>query len=260
VLNFRIRVNDARSDLVRSEYSFATARSVLAELLGLTEGTLAAGLFPPLGEATSATLPDVDVFLDLALANRPDLAALREALKSAKYRLYARYGAFLPTVTLHSDFGWQRSDNDYSGRWKFRTRTQDRNFNYGVTGQWELFDGGGRWFALRESQADLAQSMESLTEAWIAIVAQVRQAHDNRKQQAILAAIAAENLELVQKTRDLVEEEYKAGNTSLTRLNEAQRDLIIAENNLVSARINLANARLNLDAVTAAIDLPEPPK
>jgi outer membrane protein TolC len=34
VLNFRIRVNDARSDLVRSEYSFATARSVLAELLG----------------------------------------------------------------------------------------------------------------------------------------------------------------------------------------------------------------------------------
>jgi outer membrane protein TolC len=251
VLNFRIRVNEARSYSVRAEYSFATARAILAELLGLTVGTIEPELFPPLEDAVPTPELGVDVHLDTALASRPDLVAYREALKAARYRLYARYGAFSPQVVARADFGWQRFDLHSKGRGHLRNRREDRFLSYGGTASWDLLQMGGRWFDLREAQAVVAERQESLTAGWIGVVAEVRQAHDNLHQQTVQVAIATETLELVRKTRDLVEEEYKAGNTSLTRLNEAQRDFIVNEAGLVTARINLANARLTLAAVTA---------
>ena len=54
--------------------------------------------------------------------------------------------------------------------------------------------------------------------------------------------------ELTKKTRDLVREEYNAGSTELTRMNEAQRDLVNAESNYVSSVIRMANARAQLAA------------
>jgi len=254
VLNFRIRVNDAMFSMAGAEYAFASSRAILAELLGLTVGTLAAEVFPPLADENVEAGPqiDVEVHLDTALANRPDLAAYREALRAAKYRLYARYGAFSPTLTLFTDFGWARTDPGYHGRWHMRNRTQDRFFSYGAVAQWDVLQSGGRWFDLREAQAIVAGSQESVTAQWIAVVAEVRQAYDNLARQRVQQAIAAETLELVRQTRDLVEEEYKAGNTSLTRLNEAQRDFIFADTSLVRTRLNMINARINLEAVTAA--------
>ena len=54
--------------------------------------------------------------------------------------------------------------------------------------------------------------------------------------------------ELTKQTRDLVEEEYKAGNAELTRLNEAQKDLVNAEMNLVSSVVKMNQAKAQLEA------------
>ena len=54
--------------------------------------------------------------------------------------------------------------------------------------------------------------------------------------------------ELTKKTRDLVKAEYDAGSTEITRMNEAQRDLVNAESNYVSAIIRMADARAQLAA------------
>jgi hypothetical protein len=47
----------------------------------------------------------------------------------------------------------------------------------------------------------------------------------------------------------LVDDEYRAGNAELTRLNEAQRDLVSAETSLASSYINVQNAKAQLDSV-----------
>ena len=57
------------------------------------------------------------------------------------------------------------------------------------------------------------------------------------------------------KQRDLVKEEYDAGNTELTRLNEAQRDKVQAETDFISALVNMRNAKAQLDAATNANDI-----
>ncbi len=47
-------------------------------------------------------------------------------------------------------------------------------------------------------------------------------------------------------------EEYQAGNTELTRLNEAQRDFVSAETTFATYVINMHNAKAQLEAAVGA--------
>jgi outer membrane protein TolC len=85
---------------------------------------------------------------------------------------------------------------------------------------------------------------------WLKVVEDVRGAYVNYEQNVRQARLYEKTLSLVTKQRDLVEEEYKAGNTELTRLNEAQRNLVEAETNLVSALVNVKKALAQLKAAT----------
>ncbi len=66
-------------------------------------------------------------------------------------------------------------------------------------------------------------------------------------------ALQRENVDLVQRTRDLVEKEYNAGQGSLVRLNEAQKDLTTARSNLALALVGLRQAWVELEPRTGNI-------
>ena len=103
---------------------------------------------------------------------------------------------------------------------------------------------------MRNYQAAMLQSDYSLANTWITVVAEVRTAYDNYLTCLKQVKISQKSLELYRKIRDLVEEEYRAGNTELTRLNEAQRDLVNAETSLATYVINMHNAKAQLTAAT----------
>jgi outer membrane protein len=75
-------------------------------------------------------------------------------------------------------------------------------------------------------------------------------------------ALQRENVELVQRTRDLVEKEYNAGQGSLVRLNEAQRDLTNAQGSLALALVALRQAWVELETrsgiILATYGIPAP--
>ena len=121
-------------------------------------------------------------------------------------------------------------------------------YNYGITASWTPFNGGQNWFNLKTAQAVLAQNQLAVVNKWINVISEVRQAQDNYRQAIEQVALFEETLGLVQKTRDLVEEEYKAGNANLTRVNQAQSDLVRAEADLASSRVNLENAKAQMEA------------
>lgn len=254
LLNFEIKMHSASSEVIAQEYTFYTARSVLAELMGLTNAILPEDIFPKLEPNKEQFSVDVNVYLDTALQNRPDLRSFRDAMLASKYRVAARWGAFMPTLYAQVNWGHERNDTGMKGRWHFSQRGMDQSFNYGFDAEWVLFNGGRRIFELREAQANLAVSKQNLAEQWISVVAEVRQTYADRVRRAKQMAIYEKNLTLVKKTRDLVEEEYKAGNASITRLNEAQRDLIIADTNLATSIVDLENAKANLDAAVGMLE------
>lgn len=248
VLNFEIRVNTAKNAVISEALNFFTARSVLAELMGFTNGIIPEKVFPSLKPSDEQFAIDIGVYLDTALQNRPDLKAYREAVKTSQYQVYSKWGAFSPTLNFNTTWGYQRNDDGYFGSFQYRPRTQDRSFNYGFDAEWVLFNGGTRIAALREAQANLAVEKQNLVEKWISVIAEVRQAFEERMSKSKQVKIYKSNLSLVQKNRELVEESYKAGNTSITRLNEAQRDLVDADSSYISSVIALANSKAKLAA------------
>ena len=253
VLNFQIQYNQAESNLITAQYNYATNKYALAQLLGLTEGTIPETVkFPTKPAEDVDVLPDVSIYLDLALANRPDLKALREQVEVSKYNYWSSLAAFGPTFTANYSIGYSTTHSH-----NCRTATEDGptfththggTFSYGLTVNWNLFNGGNDYFAARAAQAQMVQADYNMAQTWIQVIVDVRIAYDNYITTVKQMKLYQKSFELSKKTRDLVAEEYKAGSTELTRMNEAQRDQVNAESNYVSAIIRMANARAQLAA------------
>lgn len=254
VLNFKAYYNTAESSLYAAEYSLAAAKYSLAKLMGLTEGTIPDDVdFPGVPSTDGEMLAGMSIYLDTALANRPDLKAYRESLEVSKYNYWSSLCSFGPTVYFNSSVGYligQTRVKAYDGTGSTTNKYETFTFTYGGTVSWEIFSGGRTFFNMRSKQAAMLQSDYALADNWITIITEVRTAYDNYLTSLKQAKLSEKSLELYRKIRDLVEEEYRAGNTELTRLNEAQRDLVNAETTLANYVINMQNARAQLTAAT----------
>ena len=190
VLNFKAYYNSAESDLYTAQYSLAASKYALAQLLGLTEGTIPDEIqFPGVPSPDGEVLSSLAVYLDTALANRPDLKAYREALEVAKYNYWGSICSFGPTVSFNASLGYTagqtrnkaydgtslRNNEGGSNTRKYETFT----FNYGGTVSWELFSGGETFFTMRRYQAAMLQSDYTLANTWLTVISEVRTAYDN---------------------------------------------------------------------------------
>jgi len=91
----------------------------------------------------------------------------------------------------------------------------------------------------------------SLAAAEIEVASDVRQAIESLEASQDNLKLQRANADYVQRNRDLVEKGYAAGQASLVRLNEAQRDLIEARARLALARVSLRQAWHDLRTATA---------
>ncbi|MBR7106997.1 MAG: TolC family protein [Lentisphaeria bacterium] len=250
VLNFEILVNNAEVKMIDADYSYDTAVYALAVLMGYPDGTLPVDLkFSENYKAQFTELPAVEIYLDAALANRPDLKAYREQLNIAKYQVYQAWGAYSPTVNGYVSMGFDADSIDKNYSYMGRRYTEDFALSYGVSANWTIFNGAIRYNQLREAQASMAATDFQVAAQWFNVVDEVRTAYANYIQSVKKTKLYDRVRELSAKQRDLVDDEYRAGNAELTRLNEAQRDLVEAETNLASSHINVQNAKAQLDAV-----------
>ena len=253
VLNFQISLKNGELELIRTEYNIRSSKYVLAGTLGITEGTIPDTVeFEETSMPENETLADVTVYLDSALANRPDLQQHRDKLESAKYTFWKSLTAFGPTVNANYNLGYTYTRNQSRYEKTYTTWSSAWNFNYGINASWNLFNGFSDYFAALQSYASLADSDYALAQTWIAVVTDVRTAYDNYVTNIEKANIARDIYRLTRDTRDLVENEYKAGSALVTRLNEAENSVISAQHSLLSAVINASNAKAQLEAAIYA--------
>ncbi len=112
---------------------------------------------------------------------------------------------------------------------------------------YNLFAGGltkAKVSETRHRQVELEKSLEDLM---LSVTAEIRDSAALVATAQVQLALQRENVALVQRTRDLVEKEYNAGQGSLVRLNEAQRDLTTAQSNLALALVGLRQAWIELE-------------
>ncbi len=250
VLNFRAQANVAEGKRITAEAKYETALYALAVLMGYPEGTLPPSIkFPSVNSIRLDDLPTVEIYLDNALANRPDLRAYREQLKVVKYQLYQTYSSYSPTVSAYANFGLNGQNLHTTSNGHGQDQNEDNaSFGFGVNAQWTLFNGFIRYNKVREAKANLAVQQFKVADNWLRVIQEVRNAYITYIQNVKQSRLYEKTLAITTRQRDLVDDQYRAGNTALTRLNEVQRDLVDAQTTLASSYINVLNAKAQLEA------------
>ncbi len=173
----------ARQELAQAEYDVQSrisgiddARSALLVAIGLPSTT-------PIEIEPLADMPlpgnldfEVQSAIDVALEDRPDLAAAVAGVRAAEAAVEFAKSDFYPTVDFNGAIGWEQfklsanvndgpfEDQNYGGM----------NYNVGLTGNWILFEGFElrnnlrlARAARRKAQADLeALRIQAIGEVW----------------------------------------------------------------------------------------------
>ena len=249
VLNFILQVKNAEVNYVTAEQNWRTGMIALAALAAIDFNSLPSNVWDyyELVEPNDANkeMPPFDTLLAQAKENRPDLKAAEAKIIIAKEGMDAAKGTFLPSITLYTNYGFNKDKNT-----RF-SDSYDRVINGGIRLNWTLFNGFKTPAQIAQGRATLASAFKERDNLLIEIESSLRQnllvLATSRKQ----FQYQEEILKTAKEIRDLVHQEYLGGTTTITRLNEAQTAVTKAASERSSAFIQVLNNLENIKAITA---------
>ena len=248
-LSFKVQVNAAISERIRAEGFFKTSLHSLAALLGLSDASLPAHVELALLEKASPEemeVPDTEEMITYALEYRPDILQSRLAIQNASLEKKVATSKYAPTINLTASVAGDReADARFEG--------DDFGNTIGLNMTINLFSGGLYRAQSREAMQKENEARKLLEALKTSITAEIRTRAVNVITFQAQLRLQQSNTLLVQKTRDLVEKEYKAGQASLVRLNESQRELTSAQNRTALALVALRQSWYALMSETGEI-------
>ena len=249
VLNFQVRGNQARTTRINEEYQYKTALFGLAALLGLPDARLPdhvelAHLAPETPKELSTPL--VAQLIADAMDRRPDIREARWNIKQTEAQIKIAQAGYYPTISVAGSVDGERDHDMHFSRDDFGNSIQ-------VSLSYNLFSGGMTKAKVREARHKKKELEKSLEDRMLSATADIRSSAALVATAQAQVALQRENAGLVQRTRDLVEKEYNAGQASLVRLNEAQKDLTTARGNLALALVGLRQAWIELHTRTGTL-------
>ncbi|MCL7488861.1 MAG: TolC family protein [Desulfobulbaceae bacterium] len=246
VLNIKVQLNSAKSSLMLSRREHEAAVYGLAALLGLPDARFPehvrmAELDTDVDEA--GVDEKIELLIDEARAARPDIRELDWRLKTAETAVDMVRARYYPQLQLVGSVnGWRQDDPGFSD--------DDFGSTIGVNLSWNLFAGGldkAREIEARQAAREAHATLVNLRNQ---IGAEVRQAVVLLEAAREQVRLQRESVKLVEENRELARNEYEAGEASLLRLNEAQRDLTTTYSRLAQAVVAFHRAHQRLLAAT----------
>lgn len=249
LLNFKSKVNSAKSALLSSRQDLVESLHGLAALLGYEDARLPQGMTVGPLEMDMADLNDslenprsLEANLETLLSGRPDLDAAALAIRQADAGIRMAKADYYPTISLTGGYGTSASD---------RFAHMDSMGTYvGVNVSFDIFSGGTKKSKVRAALSQKRELENDRVHARTTALSDIRSSAQNVTTARQQLALQKENTSLIQTTRDLVEKEYNAGQVSLVRLNEAQNDLVGAMGDLAIARVSVILALEAFDYYT----------
>jgi outer membrane protein len=249
VLNFKVQANAARSRLNRSTLEYKQLLIGLAALMGAPDAGVPEGLSlsPLVSEIdTEMVTPDAGALIAEALTHRPDLQQSGFRIKQAESQVQLARSDFFPKLSLFADLSGKRNSS-------IQFEEEDIGYAMGVTMSYALFTGGAREARVHEAAWARVEAQKVNANLTLTVAAEVRQAIEEINRAQTELKLQRTNTALVEQNRDLVEKEYAAGQGTLVRLNEAQRDLVTAQSRLALALVSLRQAWQTLESATGRI-------
>jgi len=246
VLNFQVQMNNASTDQLLAERDYDLALYGLALLLGRKSGEMPEGL-----KLSKVEMVEEDAFfkivqddlLKAAKKNRPDLLGREISFQRAESIIGTKEAAYFPILAVSGGVDATRQDD-------FDFENNDFGSSVAVNLNYNLFRGKGDAARIAEAKAAKREAARTLEQQKNRVQSEVHQAIIRLQQTRAQLVLQRASVKLVSQTRDLVEDGYKAGQESLARFNEVQRDLVRTQSRLALSLVALYTSRQRLKTAT----------
>jgi len=231
VLQAEVQLANAMPPLIQAENDYRVSLYNLVRLLGMDypAGSPAEVPFNIVGSLGYTPREiNVDESIRAAVTRNPVLKAQRMNIVTQAAVVSGNYSGFMPTFNLSFS---QQNQNSGDSRLK-----QMSGVVFGVTGSWNIFDGGATIGNIAQEKARLLQTKNSYDDAVRSVVLNVQQSISNLRQaketidsQTASVVMAAEALRLAR-------DRLNAGAGTQLDVINAQVQLLLAQTNVLSAR------------------------
>ena len=231
----------ARGDLRTAQSNLIRAREGFIALVGAAPGELQAP--PPL-----PGLPeDVELAVDVALQDNPDLIGARERAKAAGFDVNASGAARLPKVEVFGSGGV----TDYLGTLGTSipgtsADQQQISAQAGLRATIPLYQGGRPLAQERQAQARSAAALEQVVAAERDVISTVRGAFASWRAASSIVESSQSAVSAAELSLEGVRAENTVGNRTILDILNAQQELFSAQVQLVTARRNAYVAAFTL--------------
>nr|WP_320011055.1 TolC family protein [uncultured Desulfobulbus sp.] len=246
VLNIKVQVNSAKTSLIGAQREFEAAGYGLAALMGIDDATLPSQLrLQSLDKKCPITsnTENVNTLIIEALAQRPDIRQLEAMIQQADAAQGMAKAPLYPKVQIAGALeGAREGDTGMD--------SNDFGHTLGINMSWNLYAGGADKARMIETEQAKREAVYTLAGLRNSVAAEIRQDLALLQAAEEQVRLQRETVKLVQENRDLAKNEYEAGEASLVRLNEAQRDLTATHGRYAQALVSYQLQKHRLQAAT----------
>ncbi len=246
VLQAEVALANQQPVLISARGEFFLSLSQLAKTLSLDPGPEGRATFNPVGTLTvnerSLGLRNA---IDLAIENRPFLKVQRLNILTQKEQVKIALAGYKPRIDANG--GWQLRKSNLSND---LDETVDGWF-FGLTGNWNIFDGLETYGAVKAARASLEQAKINYDDSVHQVQLEVQQAYVRLQTARATIRSGQKTVEQANEALRLASERLSAGaGTQLDVLN-AQVQLTTARSTELQARADYNVALADYDRVTA---------
>ena len=227
VLKVETEKADADLEFVRAENSLNVARGRLARAMGLHVST-ALQIADVSEDGYSMEMPDIELLLDEAAKNRPELKIALAEIEAERSAVKAAQARFWPTVTFDSGAGW-------AGRTFFPGESQ---WSFGLGLDAPVFTGFDRTYGLHRARANLDRAVAERSDLLRGIELEVWTAYWQIIESGQAIEAAERFVASAEESARAAEAEYKNGTESIIGLIDAQTARTAARTRLIQARLD----------------------
>ena len=225
LLATEIQLTQAELAAVKAEHGRKIAAEHLSNLLGLDPDILVLSSEPRI--KADFTLPGVELALEQAEAERPELKSLAVAIRMAEENLKLSQGYWKPNLALIGTYGTQNQSSP---------TLDDAVWTYTLNLDWKLWSGGAGRAEAEAAAANLHKLQHQWAQSKELVALEVRQnflavaeAGRVRELTALIRRQAEENYEMVKAKYELGAATNLELLTAQTTLNSALNDQVTAE-------------------------------
>lgn len=201
-LRLKVRTSEAKDSLVTAKTG---ARKLQAGLERLMARSIRPEEIPEPAGAMSPPSPfekdpkDTDALVKKALESRPEMAAARALIQSARERVKSARGGLLPKIGANAWYQWDSEDLSKSAE----------SWMVGLQATWPIFEGGATFSKIREARNKLKETEARGEQVALDIALEVNQAALAVQEAQEKIKVAQERKEWASKALEEVRNLYK---------------------------------------------------